>query len=153
MTALIDTIFPGSEYDNCLHLDLDSSKKTNDITIVKNCESIHAISACSDSCNNEMFSMITSDVPLCVKCASNTDNIYALSYGGKNYKIRVCPACQDNIIASLRELNKTIECDGCGKQTKSRCACLRVGYCSKECQIKKRPTHKLECKPKPIQTV
>lgn len=40
-------------------------------------------------------------------------------------------------------------CDGCGKESNKKCTgCKLSTYCSRECQVKEWPTHKLSCKTK-----
>jgi hypothetical protein len=147
MSALLDSIFPGSAYSKCLHLEIDPKKSTYNMTTVRDCETSQVIVSCSQDCAKELFSMVTLDAPLCTKCSSNvkSDNYHTITYGGNKYTIYLCETCKDTIISDIAKFAEVISCDGCGKETKTRCVCLKVGYCSKDCQIKKRSTHKLEC--------
>lgn len=147
MSALIDTIFPNSNYSKCLHLEINTGKKINSMTTVRDCETSQVIVACSDECKNELFSMVTLDIPQCTKCGTliKMDDNHILNHNGFNYTMYVCEKCKGDVIFSLNDISKPTGCEECGKPTKMKCICLKVGYCSKECQIKKRPTHKLVC--------
>jgi hypothetical protein len=147
MSALVNTIFPKSEYSKCLHLEINSGKKTENTTIVKTNEGCQAMVACSDKCADELLAIISYDTPLCAMCSKNlsVEKAQTFGYGGNNYRAFVCDDCSGKLSESISNLNKQIECEECGKLTNRRCVCLKVGYCSKECQIKKRPTHKSLC--------
>ncbi len=144
MSALTDMLFPKSDTSKCLHLEINISKPVHSITTTRDCENSQIIVACSENCKNELLSMITFDVLTCTKCSNviKPDDCYVIKYSNTNYNIYVCADCKESISTTMGE---ELRCEECGKVTKTKCVCLKVGYCSRECQIKKRPTHKLVC--------
>lgn len=144
MSALTDMLFPKSNTSKCLHLEINNGKPVHSITTARDCETSQVILTCSDTCKNELLSMITFDVPTCTQCSRliKSSDCYVIKYAGMNYNIYVCTHCKETISAKMSE---ELQCEECGKFTKTKCVCLKVGYCSRECQIKKRPTHKLVC--------
>lgn len=146
MSTLTRIIFPNAQCSKCLHLEIDTSKTVSNISVLEGSDGLQVLSACSESCINEITSMSSLDVYLCCKCSTNTNvSILKHRFNGIDYYIYTCPNCTDANQKALDSLKSEIQCDGCDKMTTKRCVCLKVGYCSRECQIQKRPQHKTMC--------